>query len=107
MKYKELDAFETNEFKRGDKVNIYNDGRVFIYFVVNVRNDIVIAAYKVDISEAMTSEFHFRQCRKLEEIKPREWLVRTDGQFSQFITSDLGMCPSKYTFRVREILEGE
>jgi len=70
MKYKELPAFETNEFKVGDKVKVYNSEGHFTAFV----SEIMLNKEFLRL-ETRTLPVHFKQCRKLEEIKPREFWV--------------------------------
>jgi len=75
MKYKELPAFETNEFKVGDRIRAYGvlvDGHI---------DDIVTGICKITKDHLMVdtidnvyySSPHFKQCRKLVEVEPREW----------------------------------
>ena len=71
MKYREHAAFETNEFKSGDLVRIY-DAMV----VGNFRTD-AVTVVKGDLIYTGAQSYHFKQCRKVEEIKPREWWIDT------------------------------
>lgn len=66
-KWVEQAAFETNEFKKGDALRSYCAiGGIERCDVTSVSGDIV---YSGD------SEFHFKQCRLLKQVKPREWWV--------------------------------
>lgn len=73
-KYKELPAFETNEFKVGDKVKCFD----------TCTNSVVINEVYRTISNYIEIrpenylagiEVHISCCRKLEEIKPREFAI--------------------------------
>jgi hypothetical protein len=88
MKYKELPAFETNEFKVGDRVKVYMSPEPYIGLITEIENDLleVIAFY----CNEHTFE-HFRQCRKLEEIKPREFWVHRDC-----VNNIFGQLPLRY-----------
>lgn len=72
-KYKELPLFETNEFKVGDEVKVYDSSmdKNKIYVVQFVGPSLVqLQGYGF---------FNFQVCRKLEEIKAREFWIPKDS----------------------------
>lgn len=88
MKYKELPAFETNEFKKEDLVHIYHS-----------LNDVKLTEWIHGPQKVSKLEkdyvffdgpfgYHFKQCRKLEEIKPREFYVKEVSISYTISTSD-------------------
>ena len=102
MKYKELPAFETNEFKVGDLVKCYDSE-------VSDDNEIieVIVADKIYLKN-YTYSAHFKTCRKLEEIKPREfWIVGREDEFYVYENEpkDITLSEGFKKIRVREVLE--
>lgn len=108
-KYKELPAFETNEFKVGDLVKVYVGTDIFQTRVLEIRRDHFVI---IEDSEDRGYDIaHFKQCRKLEEIKPREFnvIVTEDGEI---ITAPSHALPN-FTFnnkpvtyiKVREVLD--
>ncbi|HEY5688551.1 MAG TPA: hypothetical protein VIS27_09635 [Yeosuana sp.] len=110
-KYKELPAFETNEFKVGDKVAFYRKcGKAIGEITSRSTNNLCIKYESRDKNTCMT-ETHFKQCRKLEEVKPREFnvIVTEDGEI---ITAPSHALPN-FTFnnkpvtyiKVREVLD--
>jgi hypothetical protein len=121
-KYKELPAFETNEFKVGDRVKVYMSPEPYIGLITEIE-DSFLKIEAVDYNEH-TFE-HFKQCRKLEEIKPREFWVHRDcvnnifGQLplryygspprfgSAVIATYVDKPDRKEYIRVQEILEDE
>lgn len=76
MRYKELPAFEKNEFDEGDTVNVYMQGNSKPYetYVLPVQNYQEKDMVKVS---GHTTLVHYKQCRKLEPMKPREWTIHT------------------------------
>ncbi len=101
MKYKELPAFETNEFEIGDKIKCYDS-------CTNTEQKHSIVRIIKDFVEIETQEFisgievHFSTCRKLEPVKPREWTVWIqDGD----IQSRNPFIPIKDPIKVREVIE--
>lgn len=100
-KYRELPAFETNEFRIGDIINVYIDsGNPFKEEVLNVRNNLVkTSANKV---------IHFKSLRKLEEIKGRLFWIKDspNGRVSvNTMVSEEN--ESGDWIKVREVLEGD
>lgn len=113
-KYVEQPAFETNEFKAGDNVRIY----------IPRSNSPLIKKSGVEDTEVMmidgdylllklTNHFtddvkaHFKACRLLKEVKPREFWLDFDN--NTFYEHPHG---SKFSVRlslikVREVLEGD
>lgn len=75
MKYIEFQAFDTNQFQVGDKVRVYHSPyNVTDATVTEVQGDALLA--RKDPSKKTQEIFaHFKQCRRLEEMKPREWLI--------------------------------
>lgn len=78
VKYIEFPAFETNQFKKGDLVKIYdsqvNQGMAF-HRVVAIRDEYVvfnIDSITGDSNGCKYWSVNFRSCRKLEAISPRE-----------------------------------
>lgn len=73
-KYKELPAFETNEFKVGDIVNCYCEQKTHIE--IPVKCLLVDKDYLLIEDRTYQIIAHFKQCRKLVKVEPREfWLV--------------------------------
>lgn len=70
-KYRELPAFETNEFKVGDNVHVYGCSSVKDGVLLKIRHIYSTAYMEARDSEDILHVVHFKQCRKLEEIKPR------------------------------------
>lgn len=107
-KYKELPAFETNEFNVDDIINVYNVNRQIksIIRVINGYHIIVDSTNGEDIRQ----QVHFKQCRKLEEIEPLEWIVTQVytqhglGIASEGINERLDSYSSK-KIKVREVIE--
>jgi hypothetical protein len=61
MKYKELPPFENNEFKVGDVIVVYDSHYTEdAARVTKIKDDIIWCSGSIG--------FHFKQCRKLEEI---------------------------------------
>ncbi len=116
-KYKELPAFETNEFKIGDKVAVYNMGISFICTVERIMGEMVycLPENRMHMYECKLGRdiYNFKQCRKLEENKPREYWLNPgidsrypfEGMtYNKHVASDLQL-PG--WIRVREIIEGD
>lgn len=77
-KFRELPAFETNEFKVGDRIKCYDSvvpENHSGYFVKDKEGSFV--SFECRIGSTHCFRAHFKQCRKLEEVKPREFYLRT------------------------------
>lgn len=66
----EQPAFETNEFKPGDRVNVYDVGDITDGTVETVSGNVIFLE-NINIGIG----FHFKQCRLLKKREPREWEV--------------------------------
>jgi hypothetical protein len=108
-KYKELPAFETNEFKVGDLINVYIGH--YLYKVRVTRTHEYLVFFSGADTENGEGLAHFKQCRKLEEIKPREFFIdlrtyrSTDVIPSEYSPNPWG--PDMRVIKVREVLEDE
>lgn len=109
-KYRELPAFEKNEFNEGDLVNCYNAPSGSLPFVLKITGIFQDFIYG-DLPDSKEGDesigAHFKACRKLEELKPREWEVYLDKQgtiISYNAMKDFCWNDVK-TIRVREILD--
>ena len=111
MKYRELpidDSKGVDQFKVGDRVNVYLQCHThpFRSEVTDVNSDFLLRVKGHD------NALNWKQCRKLEEVKPREWWVnRNDlGLFNESAAivyePNANMDP-KYWIKVREVLEDE
>jgi hypothetical protein len=104
-KYKELAAFKTNEFKIGDMVRAYELSFRTGYVegkILNIKGDEICFSIP-----DMPLVFHFKQCRKLEEVKPREfWTYRV---YLQDPSSNEGalLRVLDEAIKVREVLDDE
>lgn len=99
-KYKEVlweGEPEENPFKVGDRVRAYNPLTRYDCFEI----DEVIDAYVYTGSDRRP--YHFRQCRKLEEMEPREWTL-TGGLHRSWEGPIIGALE---TVKVREVLEDD
>lgn len=104
MKYKELPAFESNEFKVGDLINIYSPEPLQINRISKIYQDLII----VENSLSGCCMFHFKQCRKLVPIEAREWEVWIDCYGDLFDNpKDLYYDKKAKKIKVREVLEDE
>ncbi len=101
MKYKELPAFETNEFQRGDKFigHSARDIHQFTCIDDGTISDVttekldVITGERVDGNSTFRQLFHFRQCIKLEPVEPREYWLCTNCKFAyQMVKSPIDCC---------------
>lgn len=101
MKYKELPAFEINQFQKGDRARVYRGDKQEDVIVEEIRVNGMLLLRSKDIYDSFA---HFKQCRKLEELKPREWTVflTKDGRITS--AGALNFCEAKW-LRVREVLE--
>ncbi len=108
MKYKELPAFETNEFKEGDKVNLYDKLGILVGEITDISGD-----YIRFMSTGRNYERHFKQFRKLEEIQPREY-IRYIDEFGNLYKYDDTSCFARTEsvragatkrIKLREVLE--
>jgi hypothetical protein len=99
-KYKELPAFETNEFKVGDRVRFYEDCDANEGEVVHVSMN-VIEVHGINYG------IHFKQCRKLEEVKPREFWIHSPGGYlvDTLSTDDRVNLKAQGYIKLREVLE--
>lgn len=97
-KFKELPAFETNEFKVGDWIICY-DSEVSngIQEIIDISKDSILL-------KNYLHWVNFRTCRKLEEVKAREFWI-DPGMFAyEYLPPHLS--PNKF-IKVREVLEEE
>lgn len=103
-KWKELPACESVDgFKVGDKIRTYDIDRVC---------DREITRIAVDFVYCQKEPFHFKQCRKLVPVEPREWTLFKDKNGIEVAIKNTDPFPGKpnsYTFtcNVREVLEDE
>lgn len=70
MKYKELPAFETNDFIVGDTVHYYNNESMQEFVVSKISRELLILG-KTDYHSFDLQLAHYKQCRKLVEVKPQ------------------------------------
>jgi len=79
MKYTELDGFNNNEFKLGDMVRAYGCAWAgsLASLGSNTVNQDIIQEIDGEIIRVNAHWYHFKQCRKLVEEKPREWHIHT------------------------------
>jgi len=77
MKYKELpECKNVDEFAIGDMVNIYDDGNHLKDMAVNsIDGNVLLVSLPLGGFNSRTYQCHFKQCRKLEPIKAREFWV--------------------------------
>lgn len=101
-KYKELPAFETNEFKAGDVINVYVDYNTI--HKVTVNNS--FGDY-LDFGAELYGRYHFKQCRKLEEVKPREFWIYSAYDHNPDEHPDPRGVRYPKAFKVREVLDEE
>lgn len=117
MKYKELDASPTNDFKVGDRVRVYGKGNEFVDGdVFGVGNPIIQVRHaRSGQNDDYYDFWHWKACRKLEEAyqrKPRDWWIafeRREGDFFKIETNEPENIDRKIfeVVRVREVLEGD
>lgn len=100
MKYKEQPAFEKNDFKVGDYVRVYDEQYQF---------DCAISAINdCFVSFNTTRKLHFKQCRLLLPVKPREFYLIRDCEDDTFgILEEKPNNVWKEIVKVREVLEDE
>ncbi len=105
MKYKEMPEFETNEFKVGNHVAFYRKSGRTEGEVQCVHGDIVEIMYGETLAKSMT-KVHFKQCRLLKEMNPREFYLVVDdrGRF-YWGSQSLSDVRDYVHIKVREILE--
>lgn len=101
VKYVEQPAFETNLFKIGDKIHVYDMcyKNIDIHTITKINDDLIESNGK-DI-------LHFKQCRLVLPVRPREFWIKLDLiNYSILIATpfDIGLKDEGY-FKVREILE--
>jgi hypothetical protein len=115
MKYKELAAFKTNEFKVGDMVRVY-DYFPYEALIVEMFNDNGEGILKVQFEDPSsvklrsTRGVHFKQCRKLEEVIPREFWINPDEKncAAKILTSEPDGVYARGPFiKVIEVMEDE
>jgi hypothetical protein len=107
MKFKELPAFETNEFKVGDRVKVYTENGILLGIVSSDRNKGYHYVFILKDGTEEEVEFHFKQCRNLEPVKPREFLIkRCDGEDDDMIFEYDSLIREGFIW-VREVLEDE
>lgn len=114
-KFKELAAFETNEFKVGDLINVYDKEKVIEKLVVtNIDGDFIenfLTAKYNPLSENQKMSidimrFNFKQCRKLVEVEPREfWLSESTQKFYTWDEVGSMRLVKENFIKVREVLE--
>jgi len=75
--YKELSAFESvDEFKVGDMVQIYANLRIGHERIIKeIDDNIVLLIYYYKGEEKKDGWFHYKQCRKLVEVKLSEYWI--------------------------------
>jgi len=114
-KYKELPAFETNEFKVGDMVAVYGCPSVTGSYHTGSHHDVVHIAEEGEILVGTELNprlgFHFKQCRKLVEVEPREWWLNpvsktyvVAGEIIEYKNDD-GVPNLAAWIKVREVIE--
>lgn len=106
MKYKELPECDSaDEFKVGDRAIAYKSATNFQQFTVRG-----VSGHSIQSGSAEL--FHFKQCRKVEEVKPRELEIclihHSITDYPVVISSDVWSC--KHTkgcavYRFREVLD--
>lgn len=112
IKYKELPAFETNEFKKGDRIKVY--GIQDTNYIICVVED--SKEYVVSFQPSIKGQYyaHFKQCRKLEEIKPKEYWINTNwsdmflsrnSHSPEFIKNCISLREIKEWTLFREVIE--
>lgn len=106
-RWKELPASETNDFRPGDRIRIYDHSFIVEAEIDYAVNDLV--AVKIKSMPLTEYRYSFRQCRKLVEERPREWHVITNGTAVVTIAADDKNPPPKgcEKIRVREVIEPE
>jgi len=92
MKYRELDACKSvDEFEVGDKIQYYypmGDGDAHILKVIP------------PYLHCSNGIYHFKQCRKLEEINPREFWIHEYDDGDKFIYEQIHE-PMRQDFKAR------
>ena len=105
MKYRELPASETNDFEVGDRVRVYNWASSLVIKVEKVNDDWVESYTPADNN---LYKFHFKQCRKLVEEKPRQWVLcqvcNVLGETTK-ITNCKSWCVNPRLIRLQEVLQ--
>ena len=107
MKYKELPAFETNEFKVGDHVRLYGVSGSFDGTITTVGKELIVIRGDVQLTG------HFKQFRKLEEVTPREYIRYIDefgnlyksGESYYFNGTEFMITEPTKRIKLREVLE--
>lgn len=113
VKYKELPASETNTFLVGQKVKVYHGHHHIQGNVNNVSGEFVYVTEDGFYSAHSDSPFHFRQCRKLEAIQPKEFYIkitkRSNGQLDllEVVPVNEAFNPKDKYIKVREVLPEE
>lgn len=113
MKWKEMPAFESaKEFEIGDTVRVYQSVEACDGKVDAISGDLI------DVSFVQSAHdrgiYHFKTCRKLVPVEPREWTGRREffeadsmGRVTstKYILWIKGIGPE--TIKVREVLDEE
>jgi len=110
VKYRELPEFKSaDEFKIGDKVRHYfwNTNSKFYESedkVIEIEGDLLMLLPTYSPVTFPPGRAHFKQCRKLEEVKPREWKFCAEHKTS-YLHCKEGRHPIHCEFiQVREVL---
>lgn len=102
LKYTEQPAFETNEFKVGDKIKVYDGLDVFEETV-----KAYISEEFIEVEDGL--EYSFKQCRLLLPTKPREfWVLINYSGKASYVTEkleELAEYENHSIVKVREVLE--
>ena len=104
MKYRELpidDSKGVEQFKAGDIIKAFTKDDWYIFKAYRVLNTRV---YK-DIFDS----YHWKQCRKLEKVKPREFWICTNSNCHQTWSKDTvcAICKTETVIHVREVIDVE
>lgn len=105
-KHREMPSELFNTFIENDYVRVFNDSACFEGTVLAVDKDLIYFRSE----EGFEFVIHFKQCRKLEEIKPRDFLIaiNEDGEISNTDHMLKGFLlngkPVKFV-KVREVIE--
>lgn len=105
-KWIEQPAFEKNEFKVGDHVNIYTWPTTYRDCVITlIENDTIIVDRDDRYSKGNKLNADFHQCRLLKKREAREiWLDLGTGKFCKVYE---GAIVDKAAIKVREVLEDD
>lgn len=110
MKYIEQPAFETNEFKIGDKINIYESSPEGSATLLKERTVDFVGKNRIVGVQEESRNFHFKQCRLLLPAKPREFTLFKDKKHNKYYSLEGRQSPQcrwDEVIRVKEVLEDE